>query len=135
MFSLLKKKSLLFLTAFGSSCTVQQTSIMPSPPPRQEVTYLHRTDAVKSAIIVGRVSVLDNNVRKSSVAAAAIAVNDKITLANDNGEYSLVLPAGIHTLVVGQIGFYKSEVTLKISQGDSIKANFNLQYDQRPTSN
>lgn len=130
--SLIGKLLLLLPVIISCSCSAQQAAVIPSPPPEQEVVYFHRTNPTKPAIIIGRVGVLHSGAEILPVSSAIIAVDNEISLANGNGNYSLVLPAGTHSLTVGQIGFYKSKKNINASQGDSIVLNFNLHYDLRP---
>jgi hypothetical protein len=127
-------KLFLLLVIISCSCSAQQAAVIPSPPPEQEVVYFHRANHTEPAIILGRVGVLHSGAEILPVSSAIIAVDNEISLANGNGNYSLVLPAGNHSLTVGQIGFYKSKRIIDVSQGDSIILNFNLHYDLRPTN-
>jgi hypothetical protein len=126
------KLFLLLLVVVGCSCSAQQAAVTPSPPLEQEIAYFHRTNPAEPAIILGRVGILHPGTETLSVSSAIIALDNKISLADANGNYSIILPLGNHALVVGQIGFYKSKRVVKISQGDSVVLNFNLRYDLRP---
>lgn len=125
---------IILLAIASFSCSAQKTSVTPSPPSEQEVLYFHRTNATKSALVFGHVNVIHSSTRIIPVSSAIIAVDNEVTLADESGSYSLTLLPGTHSIVVGQIGFYKSKINLKIAQGDSINLNFNLHYDSRPTN-
>jgi len=129
--------ALLFtMAAFPiTSCNIQKTTALPAPPNEQEIAYYRQRNPTKSPIVFGQVAVIHSNTETHPVSSAIISVDKRITLANKNGEYNLNLSSGIHSLVAGQIGFYKSSKILTLSNGDSIKLNFHLNYDSRPITN
>lgn len=124
------------LTAVLASCSTQQVALAPSTRyPEQEITRLQRKNPAQDAIIVGHVAVLGPKAESYPLPGAIVVLDQKPFFADAAGNYQMVLAAGKHQLKVGQLGIYPAYLTLEVQPGDSIRVDFHLREDPRPTVN
>lgn len=126
---------IFLLTAGLASYCTQKEIVSPASLGEQQITHFRRADPSKEAILFGHIDLLSSKSKKSPLPAAIISLDEKLSFANDTGDYSLALPQGVHQFMTEQIGVYQSRLVLKIDRGDSIRINFNLRPDLRPIIN
>ena len=131
-------------------CRSQQTVILsrsiaasqPSPisPPEYELTRFRRKDIAKEAIVAGHIDQLYDK-RLFEIEWVGVWVDrksapqDATTHTNSGGYYVLELSPGPHEILAGAIGMLPYMVKLQLVRGDSIRLNFHLRTDMRPTTN
>ena len=110
----------------------QRPAYWVGPPP--SCVYLRRNNITREPIILGQVDeLLENGALLPS--PSAIIIIDKIhTSADEAGNYRRTVSPGAHTMRVGWPGLLWSVAPpLRVAQGDSIRINFKLMPDPRPT--
>lgn len=91
-------------------------------------TLLSFTLSVAMNAQEGNVSGIVNDENEILVGASIIVVGTTMgTITDIDGKYSLTLNVGVHVLQASFIGYTSQEITVTISLGGSITANFTLQ--------
>jgi len=112
----------------------QQTAKWLGPP----ATYVRyrRINPTSAPIIVGCVDSQEENNKFTPLPGAVIAIDDAYTFADNAGNYIRVVGPGLHYIRVGGVGFlWSEEPSLHVKHGDSIRINFHLLPEFRPTMN
>ena len=105
-------------------------------PPVSFYTLLRQTDTTKAALVLGHVALQLEDKTFVPQPGAIVMVNGSHTFTDNAGNYLRTISAGAHTLRVGAIGILWSEAPpLRVKPGDSIRVDFQLIPDFRPTMN
>lgn len=109
-------------------------------PPEYELTRFRRKDTTKGAIVAGHIDILQDG-RLFETEGVSVCIDQDCankaatTIANSAGNYTRELPPGPHKIRATFIGLIPSVVKLRLAQGDSVRLNFHLRADMRPTTN
>lgn len=109
-------------------------------PPEYELTRFRRKDTTKEPIVTGHIDMLQNG-RLFPTEWVSVCVDQECAVkgafphSDPAGNYTRELPPGPHQLLATFIGLLPSVVKLQLAQGDSVRLNFHLRADTRPTTN
>lgn len=128
----------------SGGCSVHQAAL--TPPADYDLTKLRSQQRARpDGVVTGEiVEVFEGGTRRSPGACVCLDgdCHDRSKpalgcyMSNANGTYARTLSPGVHTLQLKWLGWLPSPVVkFTVEPGDSVRLNFRLKQDTRPTVN